>query len=63
MMDFPLEEMRTFIQDYKIHLIDPVALEPDELEKFSTSLREVLGCIKYSTNHESLSQPIMKIED
>ena len=47
MMYFPLEEMRTFIQDYKIHLIDPAALKPDELEKFSTSLREVLGCIKY----------------
>ena len=52
MMDFPLEEMRTFIQDYKIHLIDPAALEPDELEKFSTSLREVLGCIKYSKDKE-----------
>ena len=55
MMDFPLEEMRTFIQDYKIHLIDPAALEPDELEKFSTSLREVLGCIKYSKDEEKLS--------
>jgi hypothetical protein len=55
MMDFPLEEMRTFIQDYKIHLIDPTALEPDELEKFSTSLREVLGCIKYSKDKEKLS--------
>ena len=55
MMDFPLEELRTFIQDYKIHLIDPAALEPDELEKFSTSLREVLGCIKYSKDKEKLS--------
>ena len=55
MMYFPLEEMRTFIQDYKIHLIDPAALEPDELEKFSTSLREVLGCIKYSKDKEKLS--------
>ena len=55
MMDLPLEEMRTFIQDYKIHLIDPAALEPDELEKFSTSLREVLGCIKYSKDKEKLS--------
>ena len=55
MMDFPLEEMRTFIQDYKIHLIDPAAIEPEELEKFSTSLREVLGCIKYSKDKEKLS--------
>ena len=55
MMYFPLEEMQTFIQDYKIHLIDPAALKPDELEKFSTSLREVLGCIKYSKDKEKLS--------
>lgn len=55
MMYFPLEEMRTFIQDYKIHLIDPAALKPDELEKLSTSLREVLGCIKYSKDKEKLS--------
>ena len=55
MMDFPLEEMRTFIQDYKIHLIEPAAIEPEELEKFSTSLREVLGCIKYSKDKEKLS--------
>ncbi len=55
MMEFPLEKMRDFIQDYKIHLIDPAAIEPEELEKFSTSLREVLGCIKYSNDKEKLS--------
>ena len=55
MMDLPREEMRAFIQDYKIHLIDPAAIEPEELEKFSSSLREVLGCIKYSNDKEKLS--------
>ncbi len=55
MMDLPMEEMRNFIQDYKIHLIDPAAIEPEELEKFSSSLREVLGCIKYSNDKEKLS--------
>lgn len=50
-----MEEMRNFIQDYKIHLIDPAAIEPEELEKFSSSLREVLGCIKYSNDKEKLS--------
>ena len=48
MMDFPLEEMRTFIQDYKIHLIDPAALEPDavsytHLKIFIISNRPVLS--------------------
>ena len=55
MMDLPRKEMRDFIQDYKIHLIDPAAIEPEELEKFSTSLREVIGCIKYSNDKEKLS--------
>ena len=55
MMDLPMEEMRSFIQDYKIHLIDPAAIKPEELEKFSSSLREVLGCIKYSNDREKLS--------
>ena len=55
MMDLPREEMRAFIQDYKSHLIDPAAIEPEELEKFSSSLREVLGCIKYSNDKEKLS--------
>ena len=55
MMDLTREEMRAFIQDYKIHLIDPAAIEPEELEKFSSSLREVLGCIKYSNDKEKLS--------
>ena len=55
MMDLPREEMRAFIQDYKIHLIDPAAITPEELEKFSSSLREVLGCIKYSNDKEKLS--------
>lgn len=55
MMNFPLEKMRDFIQDYKIHLIDPATLKSEELEKFSTSLREVVGCIKYSNDKEKLS--------
>lgn len=50
-----MEEMRNFIQDYKIHLIDPAAIQPEELEKFSSSLREVLGCIKYSNDKEKLA--------
>ena len=49
MMDFPLEEMRTFIQDYKIHLIDPAALEPDELEKYQNGVVEPVPFEKLSS--------------
>lgn len=67
MLDLENEELRVFIQDYKIHLIDPAELTREELLKFSTSLREVLGCIKYSQDKEQLSlfmkdNPRMKME-
>ena len=52
MMDFPLEEMRTFIQDYKIHLIDPAALEPDELENFQPVCGKCSAVLKYSKDKE-----------
>lgn len=54
MMDLEKEELRAFVQDYKIHLIDPASMKPEELEKFSTSLRGVLGYIKYSQDKEKL---------
>ena len=45
-------DILSYIQDYKIHLIDPAGLTLEDLEKFQSSLREVLGCIKYSGNKE-----------
>lgn len=41
MMAIKDERLLRFVQDYKIHLIDPVGLTPDELNQFSTSLRKV----------------------
>ncbi len=55
MMDLEMEELREFVQDYKIHLIDPAVIEAEDLEKFSTSLREVIGCIKYSKDKRQWS--------
>ena len=43
-----------FIQDYRIHLIDPAGLKEDELQLFSTNLREVLGYIRYSRDRKKL---------
>ena len=45
-----------FVQDYQIHLIDPAKLSAEDLGRFSSSLREVIGYIKYSKDKERLSE-------
>lgn len=50
------ERLLRFVQDYKIHLIDPVGLTSDELNQFSTSLREVMGFIKCSGDKDGLEE-------
>ena len=54
MMEIRNPELLKYVQDYRIHLIDPFRLTDEELGKFSTSLREVLGYIKYSGNKKQL---------
>ncbi|OLA55759.1 MAG: transposase [Roseburia intestinalis] len=43
-------EILSFVENYRIHLIDPA----EQLNKFSTSMREVIGYIKYSKNKDKL---------
>ena len=43
-----------YVQDYKIHLIQPFGISDVDLQKFQSSLREVLCCIKYSKDKEKL---------
>lgn len=45
-----------FVQDYQLHLIDPARLRAEDLGRFSSSLREVIGYIKYSKDKERLSE-------
>ena len=47
-------ELLKYVQDYRINLIEPAGIEPQELDKFSTSLREVLGYIKYANDKDKL---------
>ena len=56
MMDLEDEKLLEFVQDYRIFLIDPYKLTHDDLEKFSSSLGEVLGYIKYSKDKNALSK-------
>lgn len=56
MMKLQNEELLALVPDYRIHLIDPARLTREDLAKFSTSLREVMGYIKYSRDKKSLSE-------
>ena len=52
------KKILNYIPDYRIHLIDPARLTKEQLELFQTSLREVLGCIKYAKDKERLKEYI-----
>ena len=50
------EKLMHYVQDYRIHLIDPAKLTEKDLKKFTSSLREVIEYIKYSKDKEKLSR-------
>ena len=56
MMAVKNKNLLNFVQDYQIHLIDPAKLSTEDLGRFSSSLREVMGYIKYSKDKERLSE-------
>lgn len=56
MMAVKNKNLLNFVQDYQIHLIDPSKLSAEDLERFSSSLREVIGYIKYSKDKKRLSE-------
>ena len=55
MMEISDPIVRRYAQDYQIHLINPNQIADEELGKFQSSLREVMGCIKYSRSKEKLA--------
>ncbi len=55
MMEITNPDVRRFIQDYQIYIINPNEISDDDLGKFQSSLREVLGCIKYSNDKNKLA--------
>ena len=54
MMSVNKPEMMQLMPDYRIQLIDPARMKPEDLMKFETSLREVMGYIKYSKDKEGM---------
>ena len=56
MMEVRSEKLLHYIQDYRIHLIDPAKLTEKDLVKFTSSLREVMEYIKYSKDKDNLAR-------
>ena len=54
MMSVDKPEIMQMVPDYRIRLIDPARMKPEDLMKFETSLREVMGYIKYSKDKEGM---------
>lgn len=54
MMNVDKPEIMQMVPDYRIQLIDPARMKPEDLMKFETSLREVMGYIKYSKDKEGM---------
>lgn len=45
----------SFVPDYQIHLLEPHCISDNDLQKFSTNLREVVGYIKYANDKRKLA--------
>ena len=46
--------------DYRINLIEPAAMSEEDLDKFQSNLRAVLGFIKYSNDSDALDAFLSK---
>ena len=50
------EKVLSFVADYRLNLIAPVQMSEDEISRFTTSFREVMLFIKYSTDKRRLRE-------
>ena len=55
MMEITNPTIKKWVVDYPLYLIDPMNIPDEDLNKFSSSLREVMGCIKYSNDKNKLA--------
>ena len=49
-------KVKAFVQDYKVFLIDPMAMTDADLEHLNSSLRQVLSYIKYQHDQEQMQR-------
>ncbi len=55
MMTIQDPAIQKYVADYQINLIEPAAMDEEDLAKFQSDLGSVLGFIKYSKDEEALN--------
>ena len=60
MMSTQNPDLLKCVADYRINLIEPAAMSVEDLDKFHSNLRAVLGFIKYSNDSEALDAFLSK---
>ena len=55
MMAVKNQHLLSFVPDYQIHLLEPNCISDNDLQKFSTNLRVVMGYIKYANDKRKLA--------
>ena len=55
MMSIQDPEIRKYVADYQINLIEPAAMDEKDLAKFQSDLGSVLGFIKYANDEAALN--------
>ena len=59
MLDTNNDVVLKYIQDYRINLIEPSGIKEEELELFTSDLKEVLTFIKFSNDSEKIKEHYM----
>lgn len=62
MLSVKEKEILAFIPDYRINLISPASMTEKEIDRFRTSLREVMLYIKYSKDKKKLGSLVLTDE-
>ena len=62
MVDTDDPDVLSCMADYKINLIEPAAMSEDDLDKLQSTLKAVLGFIKYSSDSDALDAFLSKEE-
>lgn len=57
------EGILSHVNNYKLEIIEPGKMAPEDLEKFHTNLKEVLGYVKYANNKEQLENYISQDQE
>ncbi|MBP5640910.1 MAG: Yae1 family protein [Victivallales bacterium] len=62
LLDIQDERLKCFISDYRLNLIEPYSMSPEELRKLSTDLRGILYGAKFAHDNARLLEGILSEE-